>query len=57
MYNQIVQIITDAVFGSGAVLEASQEFVITQIATYMSLGVVLLPFIVVCIIVAKLLKV
>lgn len=57
MYDQIYTIITEAVYGSGAVLEASQEFICSQIATYMSLGCVLLPFVVVLVIVAKLLKV
>lgn len=57
MYDQIYSIITEAVFGAGATLEASQEFICSQIATYMSLGCVLLPFIVVGVIVAKLLKV
>ena len=55
IYNQLYEIIGDAVFGE-AVLNASQEFVLTQICTYMSFAVVLLPVVAVIAITVKLLK-
>ena len=56
IYNQLYEIIGEAVFGADAVLNGSQEFILTQISTYMSFAVVLLPVIACTAITVKLLK-
>lgn len=55
MYQQIYDILTDAIFGD-LVLNNYQEFVLTQISTLMSFGVTLLPIIALLAITVKLLK-
>lgn len=52
-YGQIKNIIKDAVFGSDTVLNDSQEFTLNQIALWLSLVVILLPFVIVAVIVVR----
>ena len=56
-YQQLYDIISDAVYGTDAVLTTYQDFVLTQISTIMAIGVVLLPVIVVLAITAKLFRI
>lgn len=56
LYGNLYYIIRDAIFGENALLDASQEFTLTQIATVMTYAVLLLPFIVVAIIFFKLVR-
>lgn len=56
MYQQIYDILSEAIYGSGVMLDAYQEFVLTQISTYMAYGVTLIPVIALIAITVKLLK-
>lgn len=56
IYNQIVEVITEAIFGSGAELTANQLFHVEQLSLWMSMFVLLLPFIAILGIVVKMFK-
>lgn len=56
MFQQIYTILSDALYGSEAVLDNYQEFVLTQMSTWMSYAVVLIPVIAMVAITVKLLK-
>lgn len=56
IFNQLLVILQDAIFGADAVLSVSQQFILEQIATWMSLGVVLVPIIAMVALTVKLLK-
>lgn len=56
MIQQIYDILVDALFGAEAVLEPYQDFVLTQLSTWMGVAVVLVPVIAVVAITVKLLK-
>lgn len=56
MIQQIYDILVDALFGAEAVLEPYQNFVLTQLSTWMGVAVVLVPVIAVVAITVKLLK-
>lgn len=56
MYEQIYEIIKNAVHGAEAVLTPSQEFILEQMASYMAYGVLLIPIIACIGITIKLLK-
>ena len=56
LYNQIVAIITEALFGAGAELTANQLFHVEQVSLYLSLGVLLCPIIAMVALTVKLLK-
>ena len=45
MYQQLYDILSEAIYGAGTTLDNYQEFVLTQISTYMSYGVTLIPVI------------
>ena len=45
-YAEIYNIIKEAVFGADTALDASQQFVLTQMATWLSYGLILLPIII-----------
>lgn len=50
LYGECYYIIRDALYGKNAVLDSTQEFAITQVSTWMTYIVILLPFVVVAII-------
>ena len=50
LYGECYHIIRDALYGKNAVLDSTQEFAITQVSTWMTYIVILLPFVVVAII-------
>lgn len=56
MVQQIYNILVDALYGSGATLEPYQDFVLTQLSTWMGVAVVLVPVIAMVAITVKLLK-
>lgn len=56
MYQQLYQILSDALYGSEAVLDNYQQFVLTQMSTWMSYAVVLIPVIAMVALTVKLLK-
>lgn len=56
MIQQIYNILLDALWGAEAVLEPYQEFVLTQLSTWLGLAVVLVPVIACVAIAVKLLK-
>lgn len=56
VYQQLYDILSEALYGAGATLNTYQEFVLTQISTYMSYGVVLIPVIALIALTVKLLK-
>lgn len=56
IYQQLYDILSEAIYGAGATLDNYQEFVLTQISTYMSYGVTLIPVIALIAITVKLLK-
>lgn len=56
MIQQIYDILVEALFGAEAVLEPYQDFVLTQLSTWMGVAVVLVPVIAVVAITVKLLK-
>lgn len=56
MFQQIYQILSDALYGSEAVLDNYQQFVLTQMSTWMSYAVVLIPVIAMVALTVKLLK-
>lgn len=53
MFGQLFTIIKDAIFGQDAVLDSTQEFTLTQISTWMTYIVLLLPIFVVAAILIK----
>lgn len=55
-YYQLYDILKEGIYGAGATLDSYQEFVLTQISTYMAYGVVLLPIIAVIAITIKLFR-
>lgn len=55
-YQQLYDILSEAIYGAGATLDSYQEFILTQISTYMAYGVVLLPVIAVIAITIKLFR-
>lgn len=56
IYNELYTILSEAIYGAGAVLDTYQEFVLTQISTYLSYGLLLLPIIVLLVITIRLLR-
>lgn len=47
IYNQLLQIITEYAFGSGAELTVSQAFAVEQMSLWLTLACVLAPFVLV----------
>lgn len=47
MFGQLYNILRDAIFGKDVILDNSQDFVLTQISTWMTYIVILLPILVV----------
>ena len=56
LYGQLYEILQTAIYGGNAPLDTYQEFVLTQMATYLSYGLCLLPVIAIVAITVKLLK-
>lgn len=56
IYNQLYTILSEALYGAGATLDTYQEFVLTQISTYLSYGLLLLPMIALLVITIRLLR-
>lgn len=56
IYNQLYTILSEALYGAGATLDTYQEFVLTQISTYLSYGLLLLPIIALLVITIRLLR-
>lgn len=56
MVQHIYDILVNALYGSGATLEPYQDFVLTQLSTWMGVAVVLVPVIAMVAITVKLLK-
>lgn len=56
IYNQLFTILSEALYGAGATLDTYQEFVLTQISTYLSYGLLLLPIIALLVITIRLLR-
>lgn len=56
MFGQLYSILRDAIFGKDVVLDSNQDFVLTQISTWMTYIVILLPILVVGLIVFKLFR-
>lgn len=52
-YGELFTIIKNAVFGENAVLDANQNFVLTQISLWLTLLVILLPLVVVAVILVR----
>lgn len=50
LFGELYYIIRDALYGKNAVLDPTQEFALTQVSTWMTYIVILLPFLVVAII-------
>lgn len=57
VYQQLYDIIGEAVYGTDAVLTTAQDFVLTQICTFMSYGVILLPAILVLVVTVRLFRI
>lgn len=53
MYRDIYTILKSGIYGDGAILDANQSFVLTQMSTYITYGVVLLPLLVAVLIVLR----
>lgn len=56
IYNQLLEIIQEAVYGADAVLSANQTFILEQLCTWMSVAVVVAPVIAMVALTVKLLK-
>lgn len=56
IYNELFTILSDALYGADAVLNNYQEFVLTQISTYLSYALILLPLVVVVTFTIRLLR-
>lgn len=56
IYNDLYTILSEALYGSEAVLDTYQSFVLTQIATYLSYGLLLLPVIALIVLTIRLLR-
>lgn len=56
IYNELYTILADAIYGNGAILDTYQSFVLTQIATYLSYGLLLLPVVALLVITIRLLR-
>lgn len=56
LYNQLYEILQNAIYGSNATLDTFQQFVLTQMSTYLSYGLCLLPVIAIVAVTVKLLK-
>lgn len=56
IYNEIYTILSEAIYGAGATLDTYQSFVLTQISTYLSYGLLLLPIIALLVITIRLLR-
>lgn len=52
MYNEIYAVLCEHIYGNPEVLTAYQELTVTQLATFMSLVCVLLPFLA-CLLICK----
>lgn len=53
MYRDIYTILKGGIYGDGAILDANQSFVLTQMSTYITYAVVLLPLLVALLIVLR----
>lgn len=56
IYSQLLEVLHTAIYGADAVLTTSQTFILEQVCTWMSLGVVLTPVIAMVALTIKLLK-
>lgn len=56
IYTDLYTILSDAIYGADAALNTYQEFVLTQISTYLSYGLLLLPIIALLAITIRLLR-
>lgn len=56
IYNELYTILSDALYGAGATLDTYQTFVLTQISTYLSYALLLLPVIALVVITIRLLR-